>query len=163
MDVIYFKDGTIRINGAKLTHKNFEGRKTDYNTKGKRNFSIIIPSEELAEDLTRQGWKVKVNPPKEDGDKPFMYMPVNLFFNDFGPDVFLESGDNVHQLYEDAIHRLDKMNILDVDLHIRPNNWEINGKTGRTAYVNSMWVRQNVSIFASRYNEFVRSNSDYED
>lgn len=162
MEVIYMKDGTIRINGAKLTHRNFEGRKHDYNVKGQRNFSVIINSEELAEDLIKEGWKIKSKPPKEEGDRPFTYMPVNIFFNDFGPDIFIESGDNVFQLYEDTVHRIDKMNILDVDLHIRPNNWEINGKTGRSAYLNSIWVRQNVSIFASRYNDFMRGDKDYE-
>ena len=43
------------------------------------------------------------------------------------------------------------VDIVSVDLDIRPFDWEINGKTGRTAYLHSMQVTQQIDRFAAQY------------
>ena len=39
------------------------------------------------------------------------------------------------------------------NLDVRPYDWEVNGKTGRTAYLQSMEVIQEIDRFAARYAE----------
>ena len=48
---------------------------------------------------------------------------------------------------------IDDIDILSVDMDIRPYDWEVNGKTGRTAYLQSMEVVQEVDRFAARFAE----------
>ena len=43
------------------------------------------------------------------------------------------------------------MDIISVDLDIRPFDWEVNGKEGRTAYLESIHVTQDLDRFAARY------------
>ena len=80
-----------------------------------------------------------------------MYLPVKVKFSDRGPNIYLKSGDNVIELDEDSIACLDNIDILAVDLDVRPYAWEVNGKTGRTAYLQSIHVTQRVDRFAARY------------
>ena len=54
---------------------------------------------------------------------------------------------------EESIDCLDNIDIISVDIDIRPYEWEVNGKSGRTAYLQSMSVTQNVDRFAIRYSD----------
>ena len=48
---------------------------------------------------------------------------------------------------------LDNIDIVNVSLDIRAYDWEVNGKTGRTAYLQAMEVTQNIDRFAAKYAE----------
>ena len=85
-------------------------------------------------------------------------LPVKVKFNDRGPVVYLKSGNNAHRLDETTIHRLDKVDILAIDMDIRPYDWVLHEGTkkemrGRTAYLDGMDVIQNISRFEERYAE----------
>ena len=82
-----------------------------------------------------------------------MFLPVKIKFNDRGPVVYLKTGRNMVKLDEESISCLDNIDILGVDLDIRPYDWEVNGKTGRTAYLQSICVTQDIDRFAARYEE----------
>lgn len=45
---------------------------------------------------------------------------------------------------------LDNIDILSVDLDIRPYHWEVRDETGISAYLQSMCVTQRVGRFAER-------------
>ena len=119
----------------------------------------MIPNEEIAEalqnDLNRYGvgWNVKIKAPREEGDAPFMYLPVKVKFNDRGPSVYLESGKSRVKLNEDTVSMLDEIDILSVDMNIRPYDDEINGKPFRAAYLQSIWVTQDTDRFEDRFAE----------
>ena len=138
----------LQIDDARIIYRNFAGRGDKYNREGDRNFAVLIPDEEIADELTRRGWNVKVKPPREEGDTPFMYLPVKVKFNDRGPSVYLRTGRVQNRLEEEDIGRLDRIDIICVDLDIRPYDWDVNGKTGRTAYLQSICVTQDVDRFA---------------
>ena len=90
---------------------------------------------------------------KDEGDMPFMHLPVKVKFNDRGPAVYLKSGGNMRKLDESTVGLLDNVDILSVDLDIRPYDWDVNGKSGRTAYLQSICVTQDVDRFAQRFAE----------
>ncbi len=151
MEITFAPRGILQIDDAVLTYRNFSGEASKFNREGDRNFAVVIDNPDLADDLVARGWNVKIKPPREDGDSPFMYLPVKVKFSDRGPQIYLKSGDNVNELDEDSIACLDNIDILGVDLDVRPYDWEVNGKTGRTAYLQSIHVTQRVDRFAARY------------
>ena len=149
MRITYAPRDILQIDDARIIYRNFAGRGDKYNREGDRNFAVLIPDEEIADELTRRGWNVKVKPPREEGDTPFMYLPVKVKFSDRGPSVYLRTGRVQNRLEEEDIGRLDRIDIIGVDLDIRPYDWEVNGKTGRTAYLQSICVTQDVDRFAA--------------
>lgn len=153
MELTFAPRGILQIDDARIVYRNFSGRGDKFNREGDRNFSLVIPSEEIADQLVEQGWNVKVKPPREEGDMPFITLPVKIKFNDRGPRVYLQTGSNLAKLDEESISVLDNVDILSVDLDIRPYDWEVNGKEGRTAYLQSIKVTQEVDRFASRFAE----------
>jgi hypothetical protein len=154
------KGNVLQIEDARIIYRNFSGIAGKYNREGDRNFAIVIPDEELANQLSEKGWNVKIKPPREEGDDPFMYLPVKVKFNDRGPGIYINtaSGD-LRRLNEENVGSLDNIDIAFVDLDIRPYDWEVNGKTGRTAYLQGMQVTQNIDRFAARYAQQENANA----
>ena len=150
MNVTFAPRGILQIDDARIIYRNFSGVGSKFNREGDRNFAIYIGDEDVANELRDRGWNVKIKPPREDGDDPFMFLPVKIKFNDRGPSVYLLTGNKKTPLNENTVSCLDDIDILSVDLDIRPYDWDVNGKTGRTAYLQSIWVTQEVDRFASR-------------
>lgn len=151
MHLIFAPKGIIQMDDAKLIFKNFEGRGDKFNREGDRNFSILIEDPETAEALQERGWNVKIKDGRDEDDGPFMRLPVKIKFSDYGPHVYLMTGDRRNKLDEESIGMLDSIDIENVDLDIRPYDWEVNGRKGRTAYLQSMEVTQRIDRFAARY------------
>ena len=113
MHVTFAPNGYLQIDDARITFRNFEGRGDTYNRAGDRNFSLIIPNQEIADALMNDknefgvGWNVKIKAPREEGDEPFIYLPVKVKFNDRGPAVYLKSGRNQIKLTEETVAMLD--------------------------------------------------------
>lgn len=148
MRITYAPRDILQIDDARIIYRNFAGRGDKYNREGDRNFAVVIPDEETANELADRGWNVKIKPPREDGDTPFMFLPVKVKFNDRGPNVYLKTGNNQNRLDEESIGLIDNIDIIGVDLDVRPYDWEVNGKQGRTAYLQSMRVIQDADRFA---------------
>lgn len=153
MNITFAPRGIIQIDDARICFRNFSGRPDKYNREGDRNFAVIIDDQEVADALIEQGWNVKIRPPREEGDDPFMYLAVKVKFNDRGPNVYLKTGRATNRLDEESVDCLDNVDILGVDLDIRPYDWDVNGKTGRTAYLQSICVTQDTDRFASRFDD----------
>lgn len=141
----------LEIEDARIIFRNFAGLGSKYNREGDRNFAVIIPNEEIKDFLVENGWTVKIKPPREDEDSPFMYLPVKVKFNNRGPAAYVQSGDQHTKLNEDTIDMLDEIDIASVDMDIRPYDWEVNGKTGRSAYLQAINVIQNIDRFGARF------------
>lgn len=153
MEIKFRTRGVIEINDARIIYRNFRGEASKFNRAGDRNFAVIIPDQESADILIDDGWNVKIKPPREDGDTPFMYLPVKVKFNENGPAAYLQSGNNRRKLDEDMIACLDEVDIDSVSMDIRPYDWEVNGKQGRSAYLQAILVTQKIDRFAASYNE----------
>ena len=153
MNICFAPKGILQIDDARIIFKNFEGRGDKFNREGDRNFSLLIEDENTANALIKEGWNVKIKPGREEGDDPFMRLPVKVKFTDYGPNVYLVTGNRRNELDEESISCLDNIEIESVDMDIRPYDWEVNGRTGRTAYLQSMEVIQRIDRFAARYSE----------
>lgn len=153
MHITFAPRGILQIDDARIIYRNFAGVGSKFNREGDRNFAVIIPEQEQADALIAEGWNVKIKPPRDEDDAPFMFLPVKIKFNDRGPNCYLQTGNRMNRLDEESIACLDEVDILSVDLDIRPYDWEVNGKEGRTAYLQSIKVTQEVDRFAARYAE----------
>lgn len=145
MRITFAPRGILQIDEARITYRNFTGEGSKFNREGDRNFAVIIDDQNIADTLIEEGWNVKIKPPRDEDDTPFMYLPVKVKFNERGPHAHLITGARRNKLDEDSIDCLDRVEIASVDLDIRPYDWEVNGKTGRTAYLQSIRVIQNIS------------------
>ena len=153
MELVFAPRGILQIDDARIIFRNFEGRGDKFNREGDRSFSILIDDQETADRLLNDGWNVKIKQPRDEDDTPFIHLPVKVKFNDRGPNVYLKTGTAMNKLDEESVGILDNVDILSVDLDIRPYDWDVNGKTGRTAYLQSICVTQDVDRFADRYEE----------
>lgn len=153
MKINFGPKGILQIDEARIIYRNFSGAPSKFNREGDRNFAVVINDEEIKDALIEEGWNVKIKAPREEGDEPFMYLPVKVKFNERGPKVYLKSGKATNRLDEESIDCLDHIDIVSVDMDIRPYDWEVQGKTGRTAYLQSIWVTQEVDRFADRFAE----------
>ena len=153
MKITFAPRDILQIDEARIVYRNLSGRGDKYNREGDRNFAVLIPNEDIARELLDRGWNVKIKPPREEGDEPFIFLPVKVKFNDRGPNVYLRTGRIQNRLDEESVSCLDNIDIVSVDLDIRPFDWDVNGKTGRTAYLQSMRVTQNIDRFAERMAE----------
>ena len=163
MKLQFGPNGILMIDEARITHRNFSGAPSQYNREGDRNFSVIIPDQNIAEtlqnDVNEDGaaWNVKIKPPREEDDEPFMYLPVKVRFNQYGPKVYLMTPEGIQrQLDEESVGILDKISIEKVDLDIRPYDNITSGRAYRTAYLQSIRVYQRVD----RYDRFADYNNE---
>lgn len=157
MKLTFAPRDVLQIDDAMIIFKNFKGEGGRYNAEGNRNFAILIQDQEIANALIEDtnkygvGWNVHIKAPREEGDDPFMYLPVKVKFNGRGPVVYLKSGSNRVKLTEETIACLDDIDIASVDLDIRPYDNEVNKNPHRTAYLQSMCVIQDIDRFAARF------------
>lgn len=148
---IGYRGNILEIADARIIYRNFAGVASKFNREGERNFAVIIPDQAIADQLIEDGWNVKIKQPRDGYEDPFMFLPVKIRFNGRGPAAYVASGDSYTRLNEDTIGMLDEIDIASVELDLRPYDWEVNGSTGRTAYLQAINVIQNVDRFGARY------------
>lgn len=141
----------INIEGAMIIWKNFSGERDKFNP-GKRGFSVVIDDTVMADELIQEGWNVKDRPLQEGADdsEQEWTLPVKLNMNRY-TQVWLIVGNHKTLLDEDTVSQLDVVDIVNCDISIRPYEWEMNGRTGITAYVDSMYVTIRENKFAEKY------------
>lgn len=155
MEITFAPRGILQIDnidGRDIMFRNFEGRGDKFNREGDRNFSLRLRDPESAEALANEGWNVRVKPPRDEDEDEFRRLPIKVKFTDYGPQVYLWSGDNRVELDEESIGCLDNIEIDHVNMDVRPYNWTVNGRDGRTAYLQVLEVFQRTNRFEERYN-----------
>ena len=105
----------------------------------------------VADALNVLGWNVKYKAPREEGDSGSYSLKVKVKFNDRGPLVQLISGNAQNDLDEKQVGSLDFIDIVFSDIVIRPYDWETAMGSGRTAYLQKIYVNQEVDRFAEKY------------
>ena len=144
------------MENARLIFRNFEGREEKYNRKGDRNFGLIIEDPEVAQQLAEDGWNIKELTPKNNDDyddtpEVIYWLPVTVRFDNVPPKVMLVTRRKKTKLNEENINTVDYANIAKVDLTVTPYDWEVNGKSGTKAYLQTAYITINEDEFADKY------------
>ena len=143
-------ENNVRIEGARIGFRNFSGEEGRFNPKGRRNFCVFLEIE-VANEMEKEGWNVKWLQPRDEGDDPQPYLQVKVVFGKIPPKIVLVTSHGKTRLDEDTINILDWAEIVNVDLVIRPYNWEANGRTGVSAYAKTMYVTLKEDEFENKY------------
>ena len=135
-------ENTVLMEGVRIIFRNFSGKEGQYNREGDRNFGVILP-EDIAEAMLADGWNIKYLKPREEDEEetetPWLAVSVNY---DKGrpPAIFQITSRGRTALDEKTVENLDWADITNVDLIVRPYFWEVSGRSGIKAYLQSMYV-----------------------
>jgi hypothetical protein len=134
-------DNTVIMEGVRIIFRNFAGKEGQYNREGDRNFAVLL-DDKIANDMAEDNWNVKWLQPRneEEGETPQAYLPISVNFKGRPPRIVLITSRGRTNLDEDQVETLDWVDILNVDLIVRPYAWEVNGKSGVKAYLQSIYV-----------------------
>ena len=129
----------IVIEGARIGFRNFSGKEGKFNPAGRRNFCVFL-EDDLARTLEKDGWNVRWLQPRDDQEDEQGYLQVAVSYENIPPKIIMITSGGKTVLDDNSVSLLDWAEIAEVDLIIRPYNWEVNGKTGVKAYVKSMYI-----------------------
>lgn len=135
------QNNNLIIRDARIIFRNFAGEEGQYNREGDRNFSVII-DQDLAEELSRDGWNIKPLKKMDPDDEQAYHLKVAVNMGGNWPaKLFLVNrrGQPI-RLDEDTVTELDCSELAKVDLTINPSSWEVNGKTGVKAYLRDLYA-----------------------
>ena len=147
--------GTLEIDNARIIFRNLEGRGGLYNREGDRSFALVVPDEDARDALIEQGYNVKTKAPRDEDEEPHKNQTIKVKPNGRGPRIYLVSGRSKRELPEESWGLIDQISIANVSLDIHAYDWNVNGKSGRSAYLAAMEVTQNIDRFAAAMEEEV--------
>lgn len=159
-------DGTVLLEGVRLIFRNFTGKEGPYNREGDRNFGVIIPNEtpeqqRVLQDLIDDGWNVKYLKPREDEvdedpnaeSTPWLQVKLGYSPKSRPPKVVMITSRGRTNLDESTVDTLDWADIQNVDLIIRPYRYDVQGRQGISAYLQSIYVTIEEDALERKYAE----------
>lgn len=152
-------DAPVVMEDVRMIFKNFSGRPSQFNEEGERNFAILL-DEGTAEAMAADGWNVKTLKPRDDADEgepnqPFL--PIKVEYRKGTPPRVVQITERGRlNLSEGEVMVLDWVDIKNCDIMFRPYPWDINGKQGITAYLQSMYVTIDEDPLEKKYADLER-------
>lgn len=152
------RNNKLAIDNAHIIFKNFTGKDDKFGREGDRSFSIVIEDDALAEQLANDGWNVKPLTPRDPDEKVNHFIKVKISFKVRPPKIWLLTNHKRTLLDEDTIATLQYARIENADVVISPWRWEVNGKTGIAAYLETLYVKIEDDPFADKYADYESSD-----
>jgi hypothetical protein len=143
----------LTIRNAQLMYKNFGGAAKRFNAAGLRNFHVKLDLKTAAM-LLNDGWNIKYDEPREEGDKPVAHMKVNFSFDKFPPRILLISGKdskNRSVLDAESVGTLDWAEIEKIDLVLSGSRWEKGSDFGIKTWLRKAFVTLSPNDLESEY------------
>lgn len=150
------------IDNAKLKFHNFAGAQTEFNVKGNRNIDVILPDSNMAVEMSRKGWNVKIRQPRGNEEEPYYTLNIKINMDSkWPPKIFQVNRKRQIQYDAEMLNGLDDMNITDIGLVINGSAWE-NERFGKgiKAYLDQMYFRLAPNVFGSKYDVDVDNSAD---
>lgn len=148
------RNNKLAIDNARIIFKNFTGKDDKFGREGDRSFSIVIEDDALAEQLANDGWNVKPLTPRDPDEKVNHFIKVKISFKVRPPKIWLLTNHKRTLLDEDTIATLQYARIENADVVVSPWRWEVNGKTGIAAYLETLYVKIEDDPFADKYADY---------
>ena len=150
--IVQYENGVLvfeNFSRRDIFSKNFDGEHGKNKSK-ERSFCLKIPEERLANKLASDGWNIHINPPRNDDEGVFCYVPVTVRYDIFPPKIIC---DGV-VLNDETVSRLQDSAIKKFTLSIRPRTWQDDdGNTRVKAYVKEMRIELEISEIDALYAE----------
>lgn len=142
---------TFMIENAQIIFRNFEGKEGQYNRSGDRNFAVIIPDEKTAQKMLKDNWNVRYLKAREEGEEDTPYIQVAVSYKNRPPRIVMMTSKARTNITEDNVEVLDWADIKSSDLICRAYEWDVNGKTGVKAYLQSLFVTIEEDYLEQKY------------
>lgn len=140
----------FQVDNARLIFRNFTGKESQYNREGDRNFSVVL-DEESAQRMAADGWNVKYLDAREEGEADTPYIQVAVGYKNRPPHIVVITSTHRTNLDESNVETLDWVVISNCDLIARAYQWEVGGKQGIKAYLQTMFVTIEEDELERRY------------
>jgi hypothetical protein len=135
----------VVLEDVRILYRNFSGLPGRFNVAGDRNFNVIL-DDEVAKAMESEGWNVRWQPPWEEGDPQRPILKVNVKYEGRGgkrtrpPRIVMITSHGKTSLDESMIALLDWAEIEHVDMIINPYPYSVQGRSGYSAYLKSIYV-----------------------
>ena len=145
----------IFVENARIIFRNFSGEERKFNPAGNRNFCLRL-TPDLADGLLSDfpTLNIKQPPVKEDGSESYPHVMVKISTKNRCPEIYKIRNHRQIELTERTIGTLDNDDFDNIDLILRPYEWEVNGKTGVTLYLQKGYFTIADDIFSKKYASF---------
>lgn len=141
----------LTLEGFNIGYKNFSGKGDRFNKEGDRNFVVFL-DEDTAKRLTEEGWNVRYPKPSEDSEyvrNPYLKVKVN--YGGRPPRIVTVTNGQTMVLNEELVSTLDALDLMECDLVISPYHWNVNGSSGITAYLKTLYANVESDPFQHKY------------
>jgi hypothetical protein len=133
------EDKTFMVENAFIRFRNFSGKEARFNPAGVRTFTIDLDPV-IANQMIADGWNVRYLEAREEGEEDIPIIQITVRFDIRPPRIVLITANTRTQLDENSLEILDWADIENADLIARGFYWNVNGKSGTKAYLQSLFV-----------------------
>lgn len=141
---------TFMVEGANIIFRNFSGKEGPFNAAGDRNFCVIL-DREVGLQMEKDGWNVKYLDAREEGEADVPYIQVRVGFKNRPPRIVVLTSTSRQSFSEDMVESLDWADIQNADLICRGYEWDVQGKKGIKAYLQSLFVTIEEDALEQKY------------
>lgn len=145
------RPNNLIIEDARIIFRNFEGKEKQFNAEGDRNFTLVLEDQNIVDALERDGWNVKYLKPREEGDSPQAILKVKVNFKGRPPRIVFVTSRGKTNIPEEDAYMVDFADIRKVDINVSPYSYTVNGNTGISAYLQSIYMVLNEDELDLKY------------